>query len=193
MNIEMRRVKFSSLIPAGYNPRKISDEEKAKLQKSIEKFGYVEPIVWNEKSGNIVGGHQRYAIMKQELKPDDMIDVSVVNLDEPAEKALNLALNKISGQWDNDKLAQLLRELDAGMISVSGFDDDEVTQLLAQEGIGAGPVESLVITVEPPEAPQLKERASFYFENKEDYDVAKEFFKKEGTHLSVEKLKKLMQ
>lgn len=189
----MRKIKFRELKPAGYNPRKISDEEKAKLQKSIEKFGYVEPIVWNQKTGNIVGGHQRYNILKEDMKADDMIDVSVVDLNEQEEKALNLALNKISGQWDNDKLAQLLRELDAGMILVSGFDDDEVTQLLAQEGIGAGPVESLVITVEPPEAPQLKERASFYFENKEDYDAVKEFFKKEGTHLSVEKLKKLMQ
>ncbi|MFC1285888.1 hypothetical protein ABE057_06230 [Bacillus paralicheniformis] len=70
----------------------------------MKRFGAVEPLVWNERTGNLVGGHQRFKILVEE-KTKSLL-VSVVNLDEAEEKALNLALNKISGDWDDYKLEQ---------------------------------------------------------------------------------------
>lgn len=64
MNI--RIVPIDQINAAAYNPRadlQPGDPEYEKLRRSIESFGYVEPIVWNERTGNMVGGHQRYKIM----------------------------------------------------------------------------------------------------------------------------------
>lgn len=121
--------------PANYNPRldlQAGDKEYEKIKRSITEFGLVEPIVWNEKSGNIVGGHQRYKVLK-DLGYED-ISVSVVNLNDNEEKALNIALNKISGDWDNAKLKDLLEELDVGDfdIELTGFDFDELEDLMTE-------------------------------------------------------------
>jgi len=97
------------LNPAKYNPRKDlqpGDPEYEKLLRSVEEFGYVEPIIWNERTGNIVGGHQRFKVLSQIGYTE--IECVVVNLDEQREKALNVALNKISGEWDLSKLTDLL-------------------------------------------------------------------------------------
>lgn len=88
----------------------------------------VEPIIWNKRTGHIVGGHQRYEILcARGIKE---IEVSVVDLPEREEKALNLALNKISGQWDDCKLENLLSELsEQGEIVLTGFDENELKTL----------------------------------------------------------------
>ena len=80
-------------------------------RKACHTFGYVEPLVWNKRTGSLVGGHQRFKILlEQGLKE---VDVSVVDLDLEKEKTLNIALNKISGDyhWDDKKLGALLDEL----------------------------------------------------------------------------------
>jgi ParB-like chromosome segregation protein Spo0J len=86
--------------------------------------------VWNKRTGNLVGGHQRFKILiEQGLKE---VDVSVVELDLEKEKTLNLALNKISGDWDDEKLGQLLKELtqNADFDSLlAGFDLPEISQI----------------------------------------------------------------
>ena len=64
----------------------------------MSEFGYVEPIIWNKRTGNIVGGHQRYKILK-DLNYEEA-ECVVVDLDDAHEKALNVALNKISGEFD---------------------------------------------------------------------------------------------
>ena len=92
MNVEKHKV--SELNEAPYNPRRMTASARAGLKESIERFGLVIPLVWNERSGNLVGGHQRLAVMKDEgLGPDDEVDVVVVDLPDDEERALNLALN----------------------------------------------------------------------------------------------------
>lgn len=128
--------KIANLIPADYNPRKglkPGDPDYEKLKHSMKEFGYVDPIIWNQQTGRVVGGHQRLKILQDEgLKEAECV---VVNLDEEKEKALNIALNKISGDWDKDKLALLMTDLQASDldISLTGFDEDEISDLLATE------------------------------------------------------------
>lgn len=125
-------MKLSDLKPADYNPRvdlKPGMPEFEKLKQSIEEFGFVDPPIFNKQTGNLVGGHQRVAVASY-LGGYDEIEVSVVDLPLKKEKALNVALNKISGRWDEEKLAVLLKDIESE-ISLTGFDNDEVNDLLA--------------------------------------------------------------
>ncbi|MBC7340905.1 MAG: ParB N-terminal domain-containing protein [Clostridia bacterium] len=132
MRIERKRL--ADLAPAPYNPRKKlkpGDREYERLRRSIVEFGYVDPIVWNERTGNVVGGHQRLNVL-MELGIEEA-EVSVVDLDPEKEKALNLALNKIQGERDEEKLAELLQELsksEAVDVELSGFGEKEIRKLL---------------------------------------------------------------
>ena len=125
--------RIEELIPAEYNPRKDlkpGDVEYERLKRSIEEFGYVEPIVWNKRTGRVIGGHQRLKVLKETGTKE--IEVSVVDLPEEKEKALNIALNKIQGDWDYAKLKDLLEELDTGAIDIelTGFGLDEIERLM---------------------------------------------------------------
>jgi DNA modification methylase len=139
--LRVQRIPVSRLKPAVYNPRKDlqpGDVEYEKLKRSIERFGFVEPLVWNERSGNLVGGHQRLKILRS--RGDTEVDVSVVDLDPQEEAALNVALNKIEGEWDIPKLADLLSSLDAEGFdaTLTGFDLAELEGLLAPKSDGHG-------------------------------------------------------
>lgn len=92
-------MKLSELTPAPYNPRTISEAAMRGLQASIERYGLVEPIVWNERTGFVVGGNQRLAVLRQ--LGTETVAVVVVDLDNAEERALNLALNNpgIAGQF----------------------------------------------------------------------------------------------
>jgi DNA modification methylase len=132
MNIQ--KVDINKINPAAYNPRLDlgpGDKDYEKLKRSMDTFGYVEPLVWNSRTGNLVGGHQRFKILKEQGRKE--VDVSVVDLDANKEKALNLALNKIRGDWDDDKLAQLLQELTTTPdfdTTMTGFDIPEISSIL---------------------------------------------------------------
>jgi ParB-like chromosome segregation protein Spo0J len=130
--MRIEKVRLQDLKPADYNPRKISGPEFEKLKRSIEEFGYVDLIIKNERTGAIVGGHQRYKAL-DELGYDE-IDIAVVDLDETKEKALNIALNKISGDWDIEKLKDILLELDTGEVDVelTGFDLSEIEEMMTK-------------------------------------------------------------
>lgn len=136
--MEIRRVPVSKLNPAAYNPRKDlqpGDAEYQKLARSLDQFGCVEPVVWNERTGNVVGGHQRLKILLAAGETE--LDVSVVNLSDADEKALNIALNKIAGEWDRAALTELLQELSADSSideTLTGFDRGELDSLLADLG-----------------------------------------------------------
>ena len=123
-------LKIAALKPAKYNPRKITDWELRKLMRSIESFGFVEPVVVN-KDGTIIGGHQRI----EAAKNLGMEEVPVVQVDMPENKAkaLNLALNRIGGEFDDALLKSLLEQLGEEDKMLSGFDEKEIAKLLQQE------------------------------------------------------------
>ncbi len=128
-------MQLAGLKPAEYNPRKQlqpGDAAYEKLKQSILRYGNVEPIVWNKTTGNVVGGHQRIQVL-QDLGVEES-EVSVVELTPQDEKALNVALNKIEGEWDDEKLVVLLEDITAtgGDVSITGFDNDELTALFGQ-------------------------------------------------------------
>lgn len=131
----IEKIPISKINPAPYNPRldlQPGNAEYEKIKRSITEFDLVEPLVWNKRTGNLVGGHQRLKILKE--KGITEVDVSVVDLDESKEKALNIALNKVQGDWDLPKLKDLLQELDTGEfdIGITGFDEKEIEDLMNQ-------------------------------------------------------------
>ena len=131
--IQQERRSIDDLNPAEYNPRKRlqpGDEEYERLKTSIETFGYVDPIIINA-DGTVIGGHQRLFVLR-DLGYSEA-DVAVVDLSKADEKALNIALNKISGEWDEEKLAEIFAELDAEGydLSLTGFGEDELSGLLS--------------------------------------------------------------
>jgi len=128
----IEKKKATELLPADYNPRKDlkpGDLEYEKLKRSIEQFGYVEPVIWNKTTGRVVGGHQRLKVLMDMGHTE--VDCVVVELSEEKEKALNIALNKISGEWDKDKLALLITDLQGADfdVSLTGFDPAEIDDL----------------------------------------------------------------
>ena len=133
MNI--RKVPVSMLKPAKYNPRKDlkpGDPAYERIKRSMNDFGYVDPIIWNEATGNIVGGHQRFKVLKAEGFTE--ITCVVVHIeDADAEKALNVVLNKAVGDWEPVALADLLAELQSTGFDLdsTGFDAAEVDDLLS--------------------------------------------------------------
>lgn len=130
--MKIQEIEICKLIPATYNPRKDlkpSDEEYQKIKRSILEFGFVSPLVVNEDM-TVIGGHQRLKVL-QELGYTE-VECIIVNLDKTKEKALNIALNKISGEWDTEKLENLLNELlqEDFDVSITGFNSEEIDDLL---------------------------------------------------------------
>jgi len=144
--MQIEKIKIEDINPAPYNPRidlKPGDPEYENLKLSITEFGYIDPLIWNKQTGNLVGGHQRYKILRE--KGYHVVQVSVVDLPLEREKALNIALNKISGGWDDKKLQLLLSELNDSLddIKLTGFSVEEFEEL-----ISAVPEDTEVINVE---------------------------------------------
>lgn len=130
-------MEISKLNPAKYNPRKDlkpGDSEYEKLKRSMEQFGYVEPIIWNKNTGNVIGGHQRLKVLVDMGLNE--VDCVVVEMNLEQEKALNIALNKIDGDWDNNKLAMLISDLKGSDfdVSLTGFEEAEIADLFAKVG-----------------------------------------------------------
>ena len=122
--------KISEISAAKYNPRKISDEAMGRLTKSLAEFGNIQPITWNARTGNVVGGHQRLKVYKAMGKTE--VDVWAVDLDEQKEKAANIALNKLSGEFDMPMLKDILEEIDTGDLDmeITGFGMDEIALMM---------------------------------------------------------------
>lgn len=131
MNIKI--MQLADLNPAKYNPRKAlkpGDREFEKLKNSIEDFGYVELIVVNTRTGNtVISGHQRLSVLKYLGKTE--AECVLVDMDEVSEKALNIAMNKVTGEWDEVKLADLLKDIqDANFdLGKTGFEAPEIEML----------------------------------------------------------------
>jgi ParB-like chromosome segregation protein Spo0J len=135
VRLRIEKIPVTKIKPAKYNPRKDlkpGDPAYEKLKRSMTEFGYVEPIIWNEETGNIVGGHQRYKILLEAGHTE--VECVVVKLSADKEKALNLALNKVTGDWEIEALADLLHELNEQDfdLTLTGFDAAEIEDLFSQ-------------------------------------------------------------
>ena len=135
-SMNLQRISVDRLKPAKYNPRKDlkpGDPAYEKIKRSLHEFGYVDPVIWNEVTGNIVGGHQRYKVLTAEGATE--IDCVVVHIENPQEeKALNIALNKAVGEWEPVALADLLNDLKLSGYDVdaTGFDAAEIDDLFSR-------------------------------------------------------------
>ena len=132
--IRIERKRLDDLNPAEYNPRKRlkpGDEEYEKLKRSVETFTYVDPIIVNA-DGTVIGGHQRLFVLRDLGYTE--ADVSVVDLSKNDEKALNIALNKIAGEWDEVKLAEIFADLKAAEYdaTVTGYEEDAISALVGK-------------------------------------------------------------
>ena len=152
LDMNSEKIKITDIVPADYNPRLISERDKVKLKNSLSRYGLVDPIVINLKNNHIIGGHQRFDVLLDEYLIDNekynelniirLGDIGWVFADDDLkiesdddEKALNLALNKISGEWDYDKLGLVLEEisLDGFDVTLTGFDEIEIEDILFDE------------------------------------------------------------
>ena len=151
--VKIQNVDPAKLTPADYNPRTISEHQAEALKRSLDRWGFVEPIVANKRTGRIVGGHQRLDGALALALPS--VPVHWIDVDESSEKALNIALNKISGDWDEDLLGKLLADLerDGQDLEDLGFDADELQEIIdaaAPEPVLSGDLDDVP---EPPADP----------------------------------------
>ena len=134
-SMEWRTIPIGDLRPAAYNPRKKlkpGDKEYEKIKNSIQEFGYVEPIIVNYDM-TVIGGHQRLTVLKDLGYTE--VDCVVLHIeDENKVKALNIALNKITGAWNEQLLADLLVDLQAVDFNtaLTGFEAPEIEQLFSK-------------------------------------------------------------
>ena len=196
-------MKITDIIPSEYNPRKITDDEYIKLSNSIQEFGFVDPIIINLKNNHIIGGHQRYNfLLKQYIQNNKYETLKLLKLgdigwvfpeteltveNDDYEKALNIALNKISGEWDNEKLNELFQDLQLNEfdLDLTGFSNleleefhleiveedtlNDTTEIVDDEYI---PEDDLTVTVEKGDLYQLGNHYLMCGDstNKEDVD-----------------------
>lgn len=131
--MEIKELPLKELKPAAYNPRKKlkkGDKEYEKIKQSLLKFGYVDPILVNEDL-TVIGGHQRLTVLKD--LDYETAKCVIVKLSKEDEKALNIALNKITGQWDEALLADLLLDLQESYfnLDLTGFEPPEIDDILS--------------------------------------------------------------
>ena len=137
--MKIEKKKLDELVSPEWNPRTISNEELEKLTNSIKEFGYSDPLIVNKRNNHIVAGNQRFKVLKELNKSKDYnfdeIDVVIVDFDETYEKAFNIAHNKISAEFDNEKLTQIFNDmkLEGFDLELTGFGDFELDFYLDNE------------------------------------------------------------
>ena len=130
IEITSQEIKKINLAP--YNPRKMNENEMKKLIDSLNEFGFIDPVIVN-KNNTLIGGHQRIEAWKR--LGNKKVPCIYVDLSLRKEKALNLALNKISGDWDTNKLSSILKEINIDEdidVGITGFDEDELNKLIGE-------------------------------------------------------------
>ena len=128
--MQIKKAPVKDLVSPEWNPRQITNEELEKLKTSLEEFGYIEPIIVNDVNNHVVGGNQRLrALIALGYDEVDCVYVHIEDINK--EKACNVALNKISGDWDEDKLRVVLEDIELSPIDIklTGFDEIELTEM----------------------------------------------------------------
>lgn len=129
--METKIVKLSEIKPAPYNPRvelTAKDQEYKALDASIEEHGLVLPLIVNLRDNCLIGGHQRLSVLLAEGETET--NAVVVDMDEAQAKALCIALNKLDGDWDYGKLAELLQDLieEQENLASTGFTQKDIDE-----------------------------------------------------------------
>ena len=133
-NWKVKTVKLADLIPLEDNPRKISQANAQALKSSLNRFGMVELIVWNEATGHIISGHQRYEILKS--MGVEEVPVIAVDFDEVEEKSAAITMNnfEIEGEYTNPilELLESIKEKDCDLYASLRMEQlkDDVSELL---------------------------------------------------------------
>lgn len=175
---------FKDVNRAPYNPRvelKAGMPEYEKLKKSIETFGHVLPMVYNKTSGNLVGGHQTMTVLEDMGKTK--AEMSIVELGDAEEKALNIGLNKLGGMWNKNKLSTLLDglvDVPDFDIDLTGFDFAELEDTVKQEDV-------VPFTLDDFEFEDIKEPCWFVIRgNLDDYEEIKKHVLKLKNNVIIE-------
>ena len=169
-------VKRSEIHPADYNPRKIDEQGKRMLKRSMKQFGVVGGIIVNSQTGNtIVGGHQKVEILDEMYKyPDNdySLRVEMISVDRKTEKTLNIALNNgnISGQWDFDALAQLIPDID---YKDAGLTDADLNMIGVDYLLQTEEENNIASELESMMQPVTEQHEAEKAERKAERDVAK--------------------
>ena len=163
--MDVRVIPVTQMKPAKYNPRKDlkpGDPAYEKIRRSLTDFGYVDPIIWNEVTGNIVGGHQRFKVLTAEGATElQCVVVHIAKAED--EKALNIVLNKATGEWEPVALADLLQNLQSANYDLdsTGFDAAEIDELVEKTFEGSLPAFIASFTrhskLKPEEVSQLRQ------------------------------------
>src|SRR5207253_6454081 len=129
-DLQIVQVLIDDLHPDPANPRKIGASELDALTRSLREFGFVQPVIARHEDHIVIGGHQRLVAARR--LGYKTVPVIFVDLSPEQSHLLNLALNKISGDWDEQLLARMLADLQANAVDldVSGFGADEINALL---------------------------------------------------------------
>ena len=128
-HLTIEHVELDRLKPDPFNPRRIAEQDLDALTRSIQEFGFVDPIIARREDRAVIGGHQRLLAARRLGLAS--VPVIFVDLSPEQAKLLNLSLNKISGAWDEELLARLLAELNETPnvdITFSGFAEDEIAK-----------------------------------------------------------------
>ena len=209
--MQIQDIKIQKLKPAEYNPRIMDDKELEKLRRSLKEFGVVEPIVIN-KDMTVIGGHQRLKVLRAMKRTE--VPCIILDIDKKKEKLLNLALNRISGDWDQEKLSKLIKGIsNYENIKLSGLDTEELESLSVQHDLMFGDDDKemifdseeevkkmfelntrVPIDVERPKVKKQSNKVAFYTEDFKQWKKIRDFFSaKNKSELDTNKLLKLIK
>ena len=166
MNTDMptKVMRLEDIIPAEYNPRQDlqkGDFEYDRLKDSIDTLGFVKPLVVNIRNNVLISGHQRLKILLENGVTET--EVMIVDLDDEKEKLLNIAMNRIEGDWEWSKLESLLKEFSADELSVTGFTLAEIESIFEMNAEDAG-------SIYAPGVEEDDTDAEDYYEEDADYE-----------------------
>lgn len=202
----VREINITEVKPSEYNPRMISNEEYNKLKESIDKFGLTDPIIINLKNNTIIGGHQRYSVIKNEFKDMKLymfeignigwitssLEFNIDNFDD--EILLNINLNSQNGEWDLKKLKSLVEELEMNDFdtSLTGFDEYELETFDGIEDLDliTESIDEIEIEKESEDIDNIlvTEKEIIYtlmFNTEEEYKIWNDFLKLNVENLSI--------